>query len=346
MSNRAALQVLNKVDPPTIEPLLPKDYNPNDSTLTRLQAAKIAAETHRRARYSIQNIIQPGMFLHEIASHIETCTQTLIGQGYNKGIGFPTGLSLNNCAAHDTPNPKSHPVALSAEDVLKVDIGTHVDGYIIDSAFTVSFNPQWNNLLLSARDSVYEALKYAGPEASLQEIGERIEEVIRSYEVEVNGRSIPIRPVSNLNGHSINRYKIHGGKYVPIVKNSGNKDRMKEGEFFAIETFTSTGDGYVKEKGDCSHYMITGNRISSPLDGVMKLSEYIKKHFHTLPFCKRYIDPEFKCLDVYMKQLEKVNGVEPYPPLVDAQGSMVAQFEHTIYVTDNGIDVFSKGDDY
>ena len=45
----------------------------------------------------------------------------------------------------------------------------------------------------------------------------------------------------NLNGHSIDAYQIHAGKSVPIVRGGEQGVRMEEGEFFAIETFGSTG---------------------------------------------------------------------------------------------------------
>ena len=49
-----------------------------------------------------------------------------------------------------------------------------------------------------------------------------------------------VKCVRNLNGHSIGPYQIHAGKSVPIVK-GGEATKMEEGEFFAIETFGSTG---------------------------------------------------------------------------------------------------------
>lgn len=63
-----------------------------------------------------------------------------------------------------------------------------------------------------------------------------------------------VKPIRNLNGHSIRPYQIHAGKTVPIVK-GGEAIRMEENEFYAIETFGSTGKGYVHDDMECSHYM-------------------------------------------------------------------------------------------
>lgn len=73
---------------------------------------------------------------------------------------------------------------------------------------------------------------------------------MESYEVEINGTTYPVKSVRNLNGHSIGPYEIHAGKNVPIVK-GGDATRMEEGEFFAIETFGSTGRGHVVEVRGC-----------------------------------------------------------------------------------------------
>ena len=58
----------------------------------------------------------------------------------------------------------------------------------------------------------------AGIDVTLAEIGEEIQEVMESHEVEINGKTYQVKSIRNLNGHSIERYHIHAGKSVPIVK--------------------------------------------------------------------------------------------------------------------------------
>jgi len=74
----------------------------------------------------------------------------------------------------------------------------------------------------------------------------------------------PVKPIANLSGHSINRYQIHGGKSVQLVKNN-DQTKMEEGEYFAIETFGSTGRGHVIEEGECSHYAKVADAPHVPL---------------------------------------------------------------------------------
>jgi methionyl aminopeptidase len=114
---------------------------------------------------------------------------------------------------------------------------------------------------------------------------------MESHEVEINGKVYPIKCCRNLNGHSINPHQIHGGKSVPIVKN-GDTTRMEEGEFYAIETFGSTGRGFVVEDLECSHYMKNFHAPHVPLrlPAAKKLLNHINKTFGTLAFCRRWLE--------------------------------------------------------
>jgi methionyl aminopeptidase len=80
----------------------------------------------------------------------------------------------------------------------------------------------------------------------MSDIGSAIQEVMESYEVEISGKTFPVKAIRNIMGHDILQYHIHGGKQVPFIKNK-NRDKMEEGEVFAIETFGSTGKGYVTD---------------------------------------------------------------------------------------------------
>lgn len=82
----------------------------------------------------------------------------------------------------------------------------------------------------------------------MKEIGAAIQEVMESYEVELDGKLYPVKAIRSLTGHNILRYHIHGDKQVPFVKNNSSQ-KMEEGDVFAIETFGSTGKGYTRDDG-------------------------------------------------------------------------------------------------
>jgi methionyl aminopeptidase len=210
------------------------------------------AEIHRQVRQWAQKNIKPGQTLTEIAEGIEDGVRALTGHlgledgdNIKGGVAFPTGLNLNHIAAHYSPNAGNKTV-LSKEDVMCVDFGVHINGRIVDSAFTMAFDPVYDNLLTAVREATNTGVKEAGIDVRVGDIGGAIQEVMESYEVELGGQTFPVKCIRNLNGHNIGQWQIHYGKSVPIVK-SNDQTKMEEGEVFAIETFGSTGNGYVRD---------------------------------------------------------------------------------------------------
>lgn len=310
--------------------------------------ARIAAEAHRQTRQYMQNYIKPGMTMIQICQELETRSRMLIGEnGLKAGLAFPTGCSLNHCAAHYTPNAGDTTV-LGKDDVCKIDFGTHINGRIIDCAWTVSFNPKYDKLLEAVRDATNTGIREAGIDVRLCDIGAAVQEVMESYEVEIDGKTYQVKPIRNLNGHSIDPYRIHAGKTVPIVR-GGEATRMEENEFYAIETFGSTGRGSVHDDMEVSHYMKNYDVSHVPLRLAKskQLLGVINQNFGTLAFCKRWLDrlDQTKYL-MALKDLCDKGIVDPYPPLCDIKGCYTAQFEHTIVLRPTCKEVISRGTDY
>lgn len=115
---------------------------------------------------------------------------------------------------------------LGVDDVCKIDFGVHVRGHVIDCAFTLCFNPKFDTLLEAVKDATNTGIRVAGIDTRLCDIGEAVEEVMSSYEVEIDGKIYPVKPIRNLNGHSIGPYRVHAGKTVPIVK-GGEQTKME-----------------------------------------------------------------------------------------------------------------------
>jgi|GEM_PF-6568 len=321
---------------------------------------RIASECHRQVRKWAQSWIKPGIKLADMCELIENKNRELVGEaGLIAGIGFPTGCSLDHVAAHYTPNSGDE-TRLEYNNVMKIDFGTQIDGRIIDCAWTVAFDPKFDPLLAAAKAATNEGVKVAGIDVRLCDIGEAVQEVMESYEVEIDGTVFPVKCCRNLQGHSIAPYQIHGGKSVPIVK-GGETTKMEEGEVYAIETFGSTGRGYVMEDMECSHFAKNFDCPHIPLrmPASKKLLNHINKTFGTLPFCRRWLErddggsfatnqnngKQSRYLGA-LKNLVDVGVVQNYPPLVDVKGSYVAQYEHTILLRPTCKEVLSRGDDF
>ena len=133
-----------------------------------------AAEVHRQVRSWVQQSAKPGQTLMDIAVGIDDGVRALLGNsglepgdGLKAGMGFPTGLSLNHCVAHYTPNPGQKDIVLQESDVMKVDFGVHINGWIVDSAFTMTFDPMYDNLLAAVKDATNAGIKVGRKRATL-----------------------------------------------------------------------------------------------------------------------------------------------------------------------------------
>ena len=312
-----------------------------------------AAEVHRQVRQYVQTIAKPGITMSQLADEIEDGVRALVGHqaietgdALKAGMGFPTGLCLNNIAAHWTPNPGFKDPVLQYEDALSIDFGVHVNGRIVDSAFTIAHNPVYDNLLEGVKAATNTGLKVrlpplllfpllttiqeAGIDARMDHISACIQEVMESYEVTLNGKTTPIKGIKGLSGHNILRYHIHGDKQVPFVK-TRTSQRMEEGDVFAIETFGSTGRGTIRDEVGVYGYGRNEKVSARGLHhaSAKALLKLIDANFGTLVFSRRYLERVgAKNYHLGMKMLVKEGIVEQYEPLVDAPGSYVAQFEH------------------
>lgn len=307
-----------------------------------------AAEAHRQTRKYMREYIKPGMSMIHICETLEGISRKLIAEnGLQAGLAFPTGCSLNNCAAHYTPNAGDTTV-LNYDDVCKIDFGVHVNGRVVDCAFTLSFDNKYDTLLKAAREATNAGIAAAGIDVRLCDIGEAVQEVMESYELELNGKTYPIKCIRNLNGHLIGPYRIHAGKTVPIVR-GGDTTRMEENELYAIETFGSTGKGYVVDDLECSHYMreYESFHVGLRMQKSRHLLNVINQNFGTLAFCRRWIDRlgETRYL-MALKDLCDKGIVCPYPPLSDVKGCYTAQFEHTLVLKPTCKEILTRGDDY
>ena len=198
---------IGEIQPHALESQTYRESSEEARAMDRLQEdlytkVRNAAEVHRQVRSYAQSFIQPGIALADMCERLENKNRELVQEaGLDRGIGFPTGCSLNHVAAHYTPNPGDNTV-LQYDDVMKVDFGTQIDGRIIDSAWTVSFNPKYDPLLEAVREATDAGIRTAGIDVRLCDIGEAIQEVMESYEVELDGKTYPVKSIRNLNGLS------------------------------------------------------------------------------------------------------------------------------------------------
>lgn len=282
-----------------------------------VKAGRICAET----RAEVEKVIKPGMKLIDLASLVED-TVTNNG-GYP---AFPVNLSLNENAAHYTP-PAGDATEIKDGDLVKVDIGVHIDGYIGDMAFT--YCSEKSQLVDSVNKILAEAIKIIKPGVTVGEIGSTIEGA-----AEAEGVGL----IVNLTGHTLDRYVFHGSPNIPNVKNELNH-AFKEGDVIALEPFTCKTNGFIKESGGGAEIFRYLMDRPVRLTEARRILQTARDQYHELPFAKRWLYKNYSPVKVAMaiRQLEAVDALESYPVLREVEGKPIAQAEHTIIVADKPV---------
>ena len=303
-----------------------------------LNELKKSGEKHKSIMTFLRKNVKPGFTAKQIVSNIEDMIKTDISfmTEVNNGIAFPVGISINDCCAHWTVSGQYDDKVIGENDIVKIDFGVHQNGYIIDGATTLFFNndPVYRQLCKASQIALVTAIKEFGIDKNLGEIGEAIQEVIESYEVEKNGKIYKCKPIFNLSGHKINQFTIHDNKAVPNVKIPYNA-RVTDNEIYAIEPFVTLDNGSTYEyKKYSSHFML--DKSNKFVNNNHKL---LYDKFKTLPFCDKWIEKDVKYKDILT--LVKKNVVKSYPPIYTTNKQPVAQFEKTVAMIDGNKYIFN-----
>ena len=279
-----------------------------------VKAGKIASQVREYARSQDHT----GRSLSEICNDIE---QEIFKKGGEPA--FPVNVSLNDIAAHYTAVPND-PIIVKNTDVLKIDVGVHIDGYIADTAVTVSYDTKYQNLIDIAERALDEAIGISRSNTRVSEIGRIIEKTITKY---------GCKPIQNLSGHSLERYTIHAGKSIPNIWTIGHSFNLSVNNVYAIEPFVTTNDGQgVVYEGKIKNIFGIGSRKRTKEQKTDEFLEYLWNKFKTLPFALRWIVNEYEEKEaLYLLEiLVKKKNVHAYPILVEGANRIVVQAEHTI----------------
>jgi len=277
-------------------------------------ASRIAAE----ARDLGARLAVPGALRREVADAVEAFVR-------DRGAepAFPANLSRNFEAAHYTPSPEDD-VRLEAGDVLKVDVGAHLDGAIADTAVTVEVGGGHvhDRLLQASRDAVEAGIARVRP-------GGRVDDISRAIESAIH--ALGFKAIQNLTGHTIERYLLHAGTSIPNV--GGMSDEvLEEGQVVAIEPFATNGRGSIVNGA-------FGNIVrfrSKPTGSDGELARLFER-FRTLPFTGRWVGPDGRAALARGRR-----HLQVYPVFLEAGGGLVAQAEHTVLVVPGGSEVLTR----
>jgi len=247
---------------------------------------------------------------------------------------FPVNVSLNEIAAHYTAEPNDSTVVTNS-DILKIDIGVHINGFIADTAVTVSYDPKHQLIISTAEIALQEAIRLAKPNAKASDIGRVIENTINRF---------GFRPIQNLSGHSLDQFTIHAGKSIPNIWTTGSFT-LSLNQTYAIEPFVTTkdGQGIVYEGKTRNIFAIVSRKPTKDKDSNAFLQK-LWNRFKTLPFAMRWILDEHNEAEArkFLQVLLDRKNVYSYPILVEGMGKMVTQAEHTIIPSENDTIIITK----
>ncbi|MDV3244267.1 MAG: type II methionyl aminopeptidase [Nitrososphaerales archaeon] len=278
----------------------------------------------REVRDLVKERVEPGTGYVEACEMVE---REIVARG--GAPAFPTGIGVNHVTAHYAPQ-EDNPAKFTESDLIKVDFGVHVDGYVTDTAVTLTFNPEYELLIEATERALSAAVEVLKKERRVGEVGR---EVFRE------ASRFGFKTIENLTGHTLDRFVVHAGKSIPNLY-MPNMPSLKDGEVFAVEPFLTLGSaaGYVVDAPSVTIFSLTARKST----GARELDEFVAAVWNerkTLPFTPRWYratkgkgEPE-----KLIKEMVRRKVGRAYPTLVEASKKPVAQFEHTMAFEGGGL---------
>jgi len=286
----------------------------NESIEKYKKAGKIAAETLEYGK----SLVKKGALMVEALDKIE---QKVIDLG--AGLAFPAQISCDHIAAHYCPEEDDKTVF--SDQLICLDVGVHIDGFIGDTAATIDLSGKYGNLANAAEDALSSAIKIIKVGATLGEIGKTIQETIQKC---------GFAPVRNLSGHGLGKYEVHTKPSIPNFDNN-DKTKIEKGMVFAVEPFASTGAGVVQDSGNATVFqLITKKPVRSPL--TRQVLQEIDS-YKGLPFTTRWLTRKFGARAKFaLREMGQLGMLYAHPPLADKDKGIISQAEHTVLIDNDG----------
>jgi methionyl aminopeptidase len=292
----------------------------------KLDSLKKAGKIAQEVKEFIKPQIKIGAKGLEIVSSAEKKISELGG-----ACAFPVNLSINNIAAHYTSPLRDDGLTIEENDLVKIDLGVHIEGYIVDTAFSVNFNQEeiLQNIITATDTAVEAAKMMAKPGVNTKDIGKKIEDIVKGFNY---------NPIKELGGHQIERWRVHGTKALPELGTQGG-DEMEVGDVFAVEIFASTGSGSVHSTNNCNIYALNPYTGRVPLrrKSSKQILGFVNRNYKTLPFAERWLGEEFQIGVAFgLQELIQQGKLREHNVLSEEKDAYVAQSEETILITENG----------
>lgn len=283
---------------------------------------RAAGEILTQVRAETVERIEPGVSHLDIATFAEERIRELGGKP-----AFPLNISIDEEAAHRTPSIDDE--STFGDELVNIDIGVHIDGWIADSAVTIDLRGEHSELVAASAAALENAIALIEPGVNTATLGEVIESTIEDH---------GFRPVANLTGHGVEQYEQHTTPTIPN-RSVPEGQTLEVGDVVAVEPFATTGSGKVREGASEEIFALETEGSVRNRDARAAL-EQITDVFQTLPFATRWLD--VRRPEMALRRLTQRGIIEGYPVLRDVEGSYVSQKEHTVLVTETGCEVLTQ----
>lgn len=285
-----------------------------------IEKYKRAGELAKKIRKKGLGRLEPGVNVFELVEELESDIKE------EAEIAFPINLAVDDRAAHVTPRFEDKAV-LEEGQVVKLDVGVDVDGYIADTAVTKEIRTnKHSDLIQASKNALNEVIK------AIKEGERRLDKIGAIIQKEITEKGFS--PIKNLSGHELKKYDLHAGVSIPNYETKWIKE-LENGTVVAIEPFATTGEGFVKHGKEGQIYMFKKEKSVRLGREIMK---YVKKR-KKLPFAKRWLLKKFKKakVNIGLKKLTQANAIKRFPVLREKNKGLVSQKEHTIIIKDEPI---------
>lgn len=293
-----------------------------------LEKLRLSGRISATVREHGRKLIVAGASMRAIAEELEQMIYDLGGRP-----AFPVQMSRNHIAAHycSSTDDTTH---IEPGDIVKLDLGTHVDGYVTDNALTVDLKNGPSSALVAASEAALaNAIAAMGPGASITEIGQRIETTIKAF---------GFTPIYNLTGHGVARFTVHCSPSIPNYPDP-KAPRLRPNQTIACEPFACDGRGFIQEEGKAEVFGLA--RQPKPKDKIPPDLLAAVETAQGLPFARRTLLRALgdkQKVEATLQALERAKLLHEYPPLCEKRGVRVAQTEHTIFIGESGAEVLTS----
>lgn len=309
----------------------------NDLVVTKY---KVAAEIVNKALKAVVEKSNEGATLMELCKLGddiiigETSSVFKKDKEMRRGIAFPTCISINNCICHYSPLESDPEIKLKLGDLIKIDMGGHIDGYIAVVAHSLVVGATKEkpiegpaaDVMHAAHEAASVALRLVVPGGENEVVTDAIQKVAESYKC---------KPISGMLSHELKQFRIDGDKSIiqnptEAQKKSHEKCKFEVNEVYAVDILISTGDGKGRElESRATIYKKTDEIYQLKMKASRAVLSDVDKKFGVMPFTLRYFDDEVKA-KMGLKECVNHKLIEPFPVLHEKEGEVVAQFKFTV----------------